>query len=448
MKKIKNTSRLISVVIVSVLCLTSCDDFLDIVPTGRIIPTTAQEYRELLTEAYSYIQEGRGLASFRSDEIDMTGAQELEMNSYKDIWTWNDANPSDNTISFPWERYYYMIFITNTVIENEKNIQDGKPEEINQIVGEAYMIRGYIHFLLVNLYAVPYNAHTAKTDKGIPLKLSSNTDEVLSRNSVEEVYNSVLSDISEAQKRLNIGKWDTGLNYRFNSVSAEALKSRVYLYMADWENSLKASQNVLTVRNELSDLTQTSTKLPNHFTSPESIVALEQVIRASYNTAIRIPKALLDRYKTGDMRKSRYYTAQTASIYILAKGGSADFRCSFRTGEIYLNAAEAALETGDPDSAKQYLLQLLSKRFRASNFPAIETEINAMNDADLRVEIQNQRFLELAFEGHRWFDLRRTTRPQITKTLYGTTYTLEQNDDRYTIRIPQEAINNNPGLLN
>ena len=56
--------------------------------------------------------------------------------------------------------------------------------------------------------------------------------------------------------------------------------------------------------------------------------------------------------------------------------------------------------------------------------------------------------LELAFEGHRWFDLRRTTRPRLEKTYSGTTYVLEENDSRYTIRIPSEAIEANPGLAN
>ena len=57
--------------------------------------------------------------------------------------------------------------------------------------------------------------------------------------------------------------------------------------------------------------------------------------------------------------------------------------------------------------------------------------------------------MELAFEGHRWFDLRRTTRPRIEKTLYsGQTIILEQNDERYTLRIPQSAIEANPNLSN
>ena len=74
--------------------------------------------------------------------------------------------------------------------------------------------------------------------------------------------------------------------------------------------------------------------------------------------------------------------------------------------------------------------------------------VDAMNQADLIKEILEERALELAFEGHRWFDLRRTTRPRIEKILNGQAYLLEQDDSRYTLRIPQSAIAANPGLLN
>ena len=63
-------------------------------------------------------------------------------------------------------------------------------------------------------------------------------------------------------------------------------------------------------------------------------------------------------------------------------------------------------------------------------------------------QVREERRKELCFEGHRWFDLRRTTRPRIEKTLNGQQYVLEQDDSRYTLQIPKEAIATNPNLSN
>ena len=71
-----------------------------------------------------------------------------------------------------------------------------------------------------------------------------------------------------------------------------------------------------------------------------------------------------------------------------------------------------------------------------------------MSQEKLVTEILKERARELAFEGHRWFDLRRTTRPEIKKEIEDVTYTLVQDDSRYTLRIPQSATNANPDLMN
>ena len=119
-----------------------------------------------------------------------------------------------------------------------------------------------------------------------------------------------------------------------------------------------------------------------------------------------------------------------------------------RTGEIYLNAAEAALETGEGgmDDARKYLLTLMRSRYTDSYYAQREAEVTAMSRAELREEIYAERRRELAFEGHRWFDLRRTTRPELTKTYAGESYTLNAGDSRYTVRIPSAAIAANPNL--
>ena len=437
-------------VLLCIATLYSCDKYLDIQPVGQVIPRTAKEFRALLAEAYNYVPEDRGLAAFRSDEMLMDASLATEdLNSFKDIWIWNDVSASETTTSFKWREFYRALFTANYTIESENMIEEGTADEVRQLVGESYMLRAYVHFLLVNLYGEPYTHCDPATSKAIPLKLNSDTEAVLTRNTVGEVYSSILSDLVEAEKYLNVDKWELGYNYRFTTLAVNALRSRVYLYMGDWAKSLEASEAVLSVNNQLVDMSS-STILPNEYNSSENILALEEVMNAQYVRAAKVATSLWKLYGTGDLRKSKYFKQVTASNIQVIKGGSNQYRCSFRVGEIYLNAAEAALMTGEAaiDVARENLLTLMEKRYTANAYATKEAAVNAMGRDEILQEIYNERTRELAFEGHRWFDLRRTTRPRLEKTFGGTSYVLEENDSRYTIRIPSEAIEANPGLAN
>lgn len=438
------------ILVISLGVFSSCDDFLDIVPTGQVIPKTLEEYRALQTAAYLSFPDDRGLTTFRSDELDLAPADNTSKDTFKDIWLWNDDTQSDFTAQFEWVKFYKSIYLASQIIENEKNITEGNSTDIKQLVGEAYLLRAYSHFVLVNLYGNAYNATTAATDKGVPIQLTTNIEILLSRSSVEAVYQAVLNDIKEAEIRINIKEWETGFNYRFTTTAIEAFKSRIYLYMGEgyWGKSLEASTNVLKVKKELVDLNNNSNPLPNYFSSPEAIVALEQSVTSSRVQSMFLSRNLINLYKTGDLRKSKYYKAITASIYSVAKGGSKAYASTFRTSEIYLNAAEAAFHTNDLDGAKDYLLTLLKNRYNANGYARAEVEIEALTNDNFLEYLYDERFKELAVEGHRWFDLRRTTQPRIEKTYQGETYVLEQGDVRYTIRIPKEAILSNPNLSN
>ena len=434
------------------ICLTltilaGCDDFLDIQPTGKVIPKTGREYRALLTEAYSAIPSDRGKTVFRTDELilDNQNTTTEGLNSFLNIWLWLDDESADGTSSFGWRSFYYVSYIANTIIENGETMTEATSTERSQLIGEAYMLRAYMHFVLANLYGEPYTHCDPVTSKAIPLKLNSDVNATLKRNTVEEIYTSILSDINKAKELLNVDTWDEGFTYRFNRLSIDAFLAKVYLYMGDWDNAYQYASNVITQHGDLEDLT-TSSVLPSHYKSVEAILSMENIMPAIYQTEGRINTELLNLYRSGDMRKSKYYRQVTASISTLQKGGNNEYRCTFRSSEFYLIAAEAALELEDLDNARLHLTTLMKARYHKNIFPKEETKVNNMNQDELHQEIQDERFRELAFEGHRWFDLRRTTQPVLTKKYQNSTYTLEQNDSRYTLRIPSEAIEANPGL--
>lgn len=432
-------------VILATLTMSACDNFLDITPTGKVIAETGDEYRALLTYEYKYFTKDRYMTTLRTDEMlmDKVKTSSTDLDAYLDLWRWKDDTPSPTTSYFSWRSYYHSVYISNYIIQNQKKIKEATAQEISQLVGEAYMMRAYCHFLLVNLYAEPYTHCTPSQTRGVPMLLEADVNAIPGSSSVETVYNQILSDLDKAEQYLNVEEWELGKNYRFNTISAQALRARTYLYMGRWSDALEASKDVLSVYNELEDMNN-STTLPNSYKSKESIVALERFSSNLY-TAVDMPASeFISLYRSGDQRRTKYFKRVTSSTYSLLKGRSDEFSCSFRTAEFYLTAAEAAARLGHTTDAINYLTPLMTKRLNASAYETTTALISTMTEEELIQEILDERARELAFEGHRWYDLRRTSQPALTRVYDGTTYTLLP--EQYTMRFPSEAVEANPEI--
>ena len=147
-----------------------------------------------------------------------------------------------------WTEIYRLINVANNIIESVDKVPQQLAEEklaVTRINGEARFIRGAYYFWLVNLYGKPYVSTTATTDLGVPIKtISKVNDIVYQRNTVQEVYNLVLSDLTQAERCLSqTGKAKS--IYRADSIAVQLLLSRVYLYMQNWEMAAKYADKVL-----------------------------------------------------------------------------------------------------------------------------------------------------------------------------------------------------------
>ena len=169
------TKHILHSLVIGLLCcnivstLSSCDDFLDITPTGKVIASTGEEYRAMLTYEYKYFPNDRHMTIVRTDELKLSGqTASSDLDAYLDLWLWKDENPSPTTSYFSWRSYYHTIYIANYILEHQDEISDATDKVVSQLVGEAYMMRAYCHFLLVNLYAEPYTHCTPATTRGVP----------------------------------------------------------------------------------------------------------------------------------------------------------------------------------------------------------------------------------------------------------------------------------------
>jgi len=423
----------------------SCDDYLDIEPVGLVIPKTAEEYRSFLTSAYDIAKDYKVLTTYRTDELSLS-TDALGVEQYEDIFVWNDVNPSPLTRVFPYGSLYNIIFYTNHIINN-KDTMEGTPLEIEQLVGEAYALRAMQYFELVNLYAKPYNKATASTDTAVPITTAYDAEKEYPVKTVEEVYQLILSDLTQSESLINIQKQDLGYNYRFSTVAVKAFKSRVYLYQQDWQNAIDLANEALAMNSEIQNLNSNVSIMPSEYNSVESILALETVASFDLVNNTTISNSLIAAYnQTDDLRFSLYFNKNTDASFSSKKSAEIKFKVSYRTAELYLTIAECLAELNNTDLAKDTLIAFTENRYTSSGWAIYKAYVNALSLTDLKEEIQEERRREFAIEGQRWNDLRRTTQPQLTKVFGGVTYILEQADARYVIPFPDDAIINNPNL--
>ena len=434
--------------LLAIVSFSACDDYLDVKPKDRVIPETAEDFRALITSAYSGVPADKMRITFRTDELKLDNSA-WDLSGVKDIFLWNDVNYAANTLEFSYQSFYKVIMYTNHIIDEGVDATKGSVDEINQIVGEAYLLRALMHFNLVNQYAKPYNASTASSDQGIPLSLEIDTEAEYFPNTVEEVYKQITSDIDAAMAKINVDSYETGLNYRFSKIAALALKSRVYLYMGEFAIAKDAALDALDINSDLQDLVADASLAPHKYDAVESILALERVFYTEIESASLVSDKLLALYnQTNDLRFGLYFSDNGGGDFKPNKGTESSSNCSFRNAEMYLTIAECAVQADDLDQARSYLNQLKAKRLLVDFYNTEVARIANLNKAELIAEIANERFREFAFEGQRWFDLRRTTQEQINHSYQGESATLQVGDPRYTLRFPQEAVDNNPNLNN
>ncbi len=434
-------------IIISITALigfTSCEDYLDIKPVGQIIPTTLEDYRQFLTAGYNIPKKDKVLSTYRTDELTIT-EKSVGAEYVRDIYIWQDDTNTTLTSQFPYSNFYSTIFYTNEIINNKNKIE-GNSKEINQLVGEAYALRALQYFNLINLYAKPYNKSTANTDEGVPLVTTYDADKEYPRAKVEVIYNQILSDIEQSEKLLNVQTQKIGYNYRFSVVALKALKANVYLYQKEWEKASISAKEGLAIKSELQNLNTNNKILPSEYNSVESILALDEVATLEINSNTLISEKLSNSYdQANDLRFDNYFRKKDDGLHS-KKSGDKRFKCTFRTADLHFILAESQANLGNLDKVKEILRIFAKNRYNSTGFSTFVTNLNGLNKEQLIDLILKERQREFAIEGKRWFDLRRTTQEKITKTYNGATYTLEQDDKRYTLPFPKSAVISNPLL--
>ncbi|KUF42085.1 glycan metabolism protein RagB [Myroides marinus] len=428
------------------LSAVSCDDFLDIEPQGKIIPKTVEDFRNVMSSAYNKYPRHKSLTNFRTDEVRIIIDEEsTNFLGVKDTYTYQDVNPGKDAKSYGYLQFYESIFYASqTIISGSQTMQPGDQKE--QLLGEAYGLRALAYFDLTNLYVKPYDKNTATTDLAIVLQNEIDIENQKPRSTMAEVYAQIHSDIDNAKKHLKVTIYEEGKNYRFTLAAIYALEAKVNLYQKDYEAALVSVDKALTYKSELQDInTDTKTSVAS-FKSVESILALEEGLDYSLQTTALVSDELYNIYdRENDLRFATSFE-KVREGYISKKTGTGEMKSSFRTSELYMIKAEALGHLNRLAEAKSTIEKLIVSRYKPEAAVKVKQKLSGLDQKGFISFILDERNKEFALEGHRWYDLRRLHQKQIVHKFGNETFTLSENDLRYTLPFPQEARENNPNL--
>jgi len=195
----------------------------------------------MLKDQYAYIRYASGnsyvrhytqLAEFPSDNIcnsNRTSDPLYEANTLKMISTLNNN-------SLLWWIGYKICFSANQVIEK---YPEGESTSMDQLLGEAYFLRGMMHFHLCCFFAKPYSF--GRDNLGVVIRTSTNTSET-HRATVGECYDQVVLDLQKAASLLGNSRGNSGYA---SKQAALGLLSRVYLYMEENDKVISTVNEML-----------------------------------------------------------------------------------------------------------------------------------------------------------------------------------------------------------
>ena len=454
--------RYIRLLGVLLILFSSCSDFLEEKSQDLIIPKSVKDYREFLF-GEAYIRDETQIHTYldiMTDDVkeNIKGSflgGDTRASGYG-YYTWQ-ADP-EQTVSGAisedkaWETYYHSILICNITLDIS-----GSKAEKEDLKAEAYALRAYCYFMLVNLYGQPYNQATAETDLGVPVNdVVGMEDRKFVRESVAEIYRQIESDLKEAItcfKASNLTK----TCFRWNLPATYLLASRVSLYKKEYDKAIEYATYVIAAQPQLYDLSAMSDD--DYFLNeknPEILFTYGYYLVSYYAWLAKcnfpISDDLQALYGDNDWRLTHFFYKRRA-VYTAQKsetsGTTGIYGYAFRTAEAYLNRAEAYAGKGDKDKALQDLKTIREKRLK------VYEEVQAVTKEDVIRRVREERRRELSFEFHRWFDLRRWDRPRIEHTFTPDIkqpdvvekYVLEKDDPAYTLPLPRSVVEYDPTLV-
>lgn len=430
----------------------SCGEaFLDSKPSLRQrVPVTVDDYlglmdnRDMMNRFSSH-----ALAFIGSDEYYMTSQEyhgfpaSVANNYQKNAYTWNQViYEGGEPLSIDWTRGYTRILWANVALEglDKLSSQAGSSEQWKLAKGAALFHRALNYYSLAQLYA-PVYIDAALDMPGLPLRLESDVTVAVPRATISDTYKQIIDDLTAAE---NLLPELPPVPYRPSKWAVFALLARCHLQTGDYEAASGYASQCLAIKEELIDFNNLDLTLTYPFPLNSEGNA-EVILNTILGDDIVVPRSfynpdtlLLASYEDGDLRRDAYFKD---GQFVGSYDGSRFYFTGLSVNEIYLIKAEAAVRTGDLETALDNLNTLRKNRFT----PETYTALNSQDREGMLELIIEERRKELAMRGIAWQDfLRLNQEPAFARKLVRKIddqwYELPPNDKRCIWPLPEEAV--------
>lgn len=489
------------VIILSTLILAGCkEDMVNLIPITSSSTAgfykTGQDMINAINAAYGTLQSGAAAGNeFMFGDVTTDDAQAvsgLYAQGHGDFDNYTSSVSSSNAgqVSNRWTGCYSGISRVNIILNRIDAIQMDAALK-SRIIGEAKFLRAYYYFNLVKVFG------------SVPLVLEEITtpDQAYTygRDTTAEIFTQIQKDLTDAAATLPPSYSGTDVG-RATSGAAKGMMARVLIWQKKFSDAAPLLQSIITTQSpgtydllpDYSDIFKSANSnnkeilfavqyAPNSVAlgesgnpvgsfNPGSIDTLSKIGFLG-NNADQPTQDLFDFYDPDDLRRD-------ANIRYSVVGGVPTAYCNkyispgvtnsnengtdypvLRYADILLMYAECLNEGGDPGAALPYINKVRQRAF-GNNTHDLQmgdpgnTATYVADQAAMRDRIIDERRMELAFEGLRFFDLVRTDRLVSVMNAYFARYNLMLNgtvivigNNNKLFPVPLTQINLNPGKI-
>ena len=443
------------------MVMSSCDNYLNIEPKGKRIPKALADYEAFLSYEYGMHRMPVTQANYLLNDVYLTNSYASYYPMYKANYNWEEETDRAYWNSSDEATYYVAYGAINTcnlILEEVPDATDGTDKEKAEVMAYAKVQRAMNYFNLANYYANTYEASSASTKLSVPLITSSLQDAAYHQATIQEIYDFIINDLTEAVDDLP----DMGTTILHpGKGAAYAMLARTYLQMMNYDKALEYADKALAINDELIDwvsfYNNNKTRIDQENVYPSLATPLGfdskdcynfKYGASSYSTTIdKMPVWRASGFEDGDayfLSNWKLRTQGTETYYQGLTNGTINLG-GMRTVEQYLIKAECLARKGQQSDAMDVLNQVRKTYILPDKYQALTATTEAEAIQYIRQAKGNLLIFSIVpFADARRYNAEGTYARTLTKEVDGQQVSLTPTSHLWTFPFPQGAIDN-PG---